>query len=178
MKKAALVVLAIVALSLAAMAQNPTSATVTISATKGESLSLTVPSSLAAFTLNAAGTDSVETRTLNIGTTWNVKPTRGTVTVCAGADNLIGDTASGNTDVILASAVQGSVSGGAFSSINNTTGCGQTAVTVVKTFNLATEGKNVTTPKASSVDIKLSGVSSSIQADTYTGTITVYASAQ
>lgn len=183
MKKAALVVLAVMVLGLAqvAMAQtaitNPATATTQIQAIKGESLSI-VASSLTPFVLESGATISSganATQTLSITTNWNLKPSRTQVDVCAGASDLTPAVGNGNTESILASAVKT----GAGSTLNAGAGCTQSFVTIVATHAIdAATRKTAAAGVTDTVDLKLAGVPADLQADTYSGTISVYAYVQ
>lgn len=178
MKKAALVVLAVMALGLVqvAMAQaNPAVNTTTIKAVKGESLSISA-AAVPDFNINAGATDSTQAESLAITTLWNLTPSRSKVDVCAGSTSLTPASALTNPDTIAATAVQISKdSGTSWATLNAGAGCTATNVTVVNTYNLTAQTDRKSQTKVDTVQLKLSGVPADLQADTYTGTITVYA---
>ncbi|HYG99298.1 MAG TPA: hypothetical protein VD837_09215 [Terriglobales bacterium] len=180
MKKAASVLLAVVVLGVAqvAMAQNPAVNTTTIRAVKAESLSISaavVPD----FAINAGGAESTQAENLAITTIWNLTPSRSKVDVCAGASNLVPASALTNPDTISASAVQISKdSGSSWATLNAGAGCNTSNVTVVNTYNLTAQTDRKSQTKVDTVQLKLAGLPANLQADEYTGTVTVYAYVQ
>ena len=176
MKKSICILVVILVLGLApALAQNLLSAPAAtpIVAVKAETLGISVTTPLVNFDVSAGGTTTAQT--LGITTTWNLTPARATVDVCAVGTDLAASNVS-NTDSIPVAQVQADAGSG-FAAINGAAHCAQGAATLVKSHALATDGrKNVSV--SDTVAIQLAGVAATLQADTYTGTITVYAYAQ
>jgi hypothetical protein len=158
-----------------AFAQSATGTT-PIVATKAESMSVSA-SGLVNYDLGA-----LAAQTLNISSTWNLKPQRNSVNICVYMDPTTGTMkgTTGNTNVIDQTMVQTKVGAGAYANINAGTGCAiASGVTVVKTYTLTTQAqRNLSTPNADSVQVQLNGVPATFEADTYTGTLTVVAYAQ
>jgi hypothetical protein len=180
MKKSILFVVIVLMLGVASSAlaiTNPAVNTTQIYAVKAESLSI-VASTIPNFAIDALGTGSVANQDLTITTNWNLVSTRTAVAVCAGMSSAGMAGTGTNTDVIPVSNVQASTST-TFAAINTAAACGTSSlVTAVSTNTLtaATGGlgrKNGT--KVDTLHLSLTGVDSALQADTYTGTITVYA---
>lgn len=150
--------------------------TTPITALKAESMSISA-SGLVQYDLGA-----LAPQTLNISSTWNLKPQRNSVNVCVYMDATTGTMKGsvGNANVIDQTMVQTKVGAGAFANINAGTGCGIAGgVTVVKAYTLTTAAqRNLTTPNADTVQVQLNGVPATYEADTYTGTLTVVAYAQ
>ncbi len=169
------VVLAIAVLSAAAFAApNTATGTTPIVATKAESLSISA-SGLTPYDLGA-----LAAQTLTINSTWNLVPARNSVAICAYMDSTTGvmKGTGTNTDVIDQSMVQAKVGAGAYANINAAAGCGLTAVTTVKTYALSTQASRKNVSNTDTLGIQLNAVPATLQADTYTGAITVVAYAQ
>ena len=169
------VVLAVFAIaSTAFAAPNTATGTTPIVATKAESLTISA-SGLAAFDLL-----SLSSQTLTINSTWNLLPARNSVAICAYMDSTTGimKGTGTNTDVIDQTMVQAKVGAGAFANINAAAGCGLTAVTTVKSYALSTQASRKNVSNTDTLGIQLNGVPGTLQADTYTGAITVVAYAQ
>ena len=118
-------------------------------------------------------------QTLNISSTWNLKPQRTSVSVCvymAAAGTMKGSDVT-NASVIDQTMVQTKVGAGAYANINAGAGCAIAGgATLVKTYTLTTSAqRNLTTPNADTVLVQLNGVPATYEADTYTGTLTVVA---
>lgn len=158
--------------NLFANAQTTATATTQIRAVKAESLTINA-SSLTQFDLAA-----LAPQTLTVNTTWNLQPQKASVAICTYmtvAGRMVGSDAS-NTDVIDETMVQTNV-GGPWATINSGTGCG-TAATLVNTYALTDQASRKNASHSDDVQIQLAGVPATLQADTYTGTITVQALAQ
>lgn len=148
-------------------------ATTPITALKAESLTISA-SSLTQFDLAA-----LAAQTLTVNTTWNLKPARASVAVCTYmtvAGRMKGSDVT-NTDVIDETMVQTKVGAGAYANINAGTACG-TAATLVKNYTLTTQASRKNVSNSDQVLVQLNAVPATLQADTYTGTITVQALAQ
>jgi hypothetical protein len=162
--------------SVVANAQSKTATgTTPIQAVKAESLTISA-SGLTQFDLAA-----LTSQTLNINTTWNLTPQRASVAICAYMDPTTGimkGSLPSNTDVIDQTMVQAKVGAGAFANINAGANCGVAAATLVKNYALTTQADRKNVTKADTLGIQLNGVPATLQADTYTGAITVVASAQ
>ncbi|HLH08304.1 MAG TPA: hypothetical protein VKW78_13785 [Terriglobales bacterium] len=165
-------ILAVVALSAASFAQT---ATTPIVATKAESLSISVSSFPASFNVMSPGTP----QTLTTTSSWNVKPSRTGVAICVSLTTPLSGT-TGNTDVIDGTMVQAQPEGtGPFTNINAGTGCGQPTATLITTHTANTKALRQQSNVSDTVAIQLgNNIPATFEADTYTGTITVYASAQ
>ena len=172
-----MVVLAVIAIaSTAFAAPNTATGTTPIVATKAESLSI----SASGLTPFDAGMVNPPSQTLTINSSWNLVPARASVAICAYMDTTTG-TMKGtgtNTDVIDQTMVQAKVGAGAFANINAAAGCGLTAVTTVKSYALSTQASRKNVSNTDTLGIQLNGVPATLQADTYTGAITVVAYAQ
>ena len=169
------VVLAILAISTAAFAApNTATGSTPIVATKAESLSISA-SGLTPYDLGA-----LAAQTLTINSNWNLVPARNSVTICAYMDTTTGimKGTGTNTDVIDQTMVQAKVGAGAYANINAAAGCGLTAVTTVKTYALSTQASRKNVSNTDTLGIQLNAVPATLQADTYTGAITVVAYAQ
>ena len=167
-------ILAIAVLSTAAFAApNTATGSTPIVATKAESLSISA-SGLTPYDLGA-----LAPQTLTINSTWNLTPARASVAICAYMDSTTGimKGTGTNTDVIDQTMVQAKVSA-TYANINAAAGCGLTAVTTVKSYALSTQADRKNVSKTDTVLIQLNGVPATLQADTYTGAITVVAYAQ
>jgi len=171
-----MVVLAVIAIASTAFAAPPSTATGTtpIVATKAESLSVSA-SGLTPFDLG-----SLTSQTLTINSSWNLVPARASVAICAYMDTTTGimKGTGTNTDVIDQTMVQAKVGAGSFANINAAAGCGLPAVTSVKSYALSTQADRKNVTKTDTLGIQLNGVPAALQADTYTGAITVVAYAQ
>jgi hypothetical protein len=169
-----LIVALVVGANLIASAQTTTAtATTAITAAKAESLTISA-SSLTQFDLAA-----LAPQTLTINTTWNLKPQKASVAVCTYmtvAGRMKGSDPS-NTDVIDETMVQTKVGAGSFVNINAGTACG-TSATLVKNYALSTQATRKNVSNSDQVQLQLNGVPATLQADTYSGTITVQALAQ
>jgi hypothetical protein len=167
------VLMAVLAVS-AAAAQNTATGTTPIVATKAESLTVSA-SDLTPFNLL-----SLSSQTLTINSTWNLLPARASVAICAYMDSTTGimKGTGTNTDVIDQTMVQAKVGAGAFANINGAAGCGLTSVTTVKSYALSTQASRKNVSNTDTLGIQLNGVPGTLQADTYTGAITVVAYAQ
>jgi len=169
------VVLAILAISTAAFAApNTATGSTPIKATKAETLTISA-SGLTPYDLGA-----LAPQTLTINSTWNLTPARASVAICAYMDTATGimkGSDPSNTDVIDQTMVQAKVSA-SYANINAGAGCGLTAVTTVKSYALSTQADRKNVSKTDTVLIQLNGVPATLQADTYTGAITVVAYAQ
>lgn len=172
-------VVVILAISLltagAAFAQTKTATgTTPIVATKAESLTVSA-SGLTAFDLAALAPE-----TLTINSTWNLLPARNSVAICTYMDTTTGimKGTGTNTDTIDQTMVQAKVGSGSYANINAAAGCGLTAVTTVKTYSLTDHASRTNVSNTDTVGIQLNGVPAALQADTYTGAITVVAYAQ
>jgi hypothetical protein len=168
-----LMAVAVLAVS-AAAAQNTATGTTPIVATKAESLTVSA-SGLTPFNLL-----SLSSQTLTINSTWNLLPARASVAICAYMDSTTGimKGTGTNTDVIDQTMVQAKVGAGAFANINAAAGCGLPAVTTVKTYALSTQASRKNVSNTDTLGIQLNSVPGTLQADTYTGAITVVAYAQ
>lgn len=171
------VVLTVITLiSTAAMAASlsSTPATTTITATKAESISV------AAGTLPGFNLLSLAPQSFTITSNYNLTPQRNTVTICAYMDTTTGimKGTGTNTDTIPATNVQAKPTSGSYAVINGAAGCGLTSVTTVNTYNLTNQASRKNVTNNDTLNIQLVGVDPALQADTYTGTITVVAYAQ
>jgi hypothetical protein len=170
------VVLAVLAIASTAFAAPPSTATGTtpIVATKAESLSIGA-TGLTPFDLL-----SLSSQTLTITSNWNLVPARNSVAICAYMDSTTGimKGTGTNTDVIDQTMVQAKVGAGTFANINAAAGCGLPAVTTVKSYALSTQADRKNVTKTDTLGIQLNAVPATLQADTYTGAITVVAYAQ
>ncbi len=176
MKKSLYLTLVALMLVGASFAQitNPATATTPITATKAESLTISA-STIPAFAIAAGAATSTANQDLTITTTWNLKPSRTAVAVCAGVTSagLIASDPS-NTDSIAASSVLAST-GSTFAAINAGAGCAAPgSVTSVSSTTLSGANRKAGS-KVDTLHLQLSGLATTLQADTYTGTITVYA---
>jgi hypothetical protein len=157
----------------AANAQLSATGTTPITALKAESMSISA-SGLVQYDISA-----LAPQTLNISSTWNLKPQRNGVNVCVYMDSATGTMKGsvGNANVIDQTMVQTKVGAGAFANINAGAGCGVAGgVTVVKTYSLTTAAqRNLATPNADTVQVQLNAIPATYEADTYTGTLTVVA---
>jgi hypothetical protein len=170
-----MVVLAVIAIaSTAFAAPNTATGTTPIVAIKAESLSISA-SGLTPFDLG-----SLTSQTLTINSSWNLVPARASVAICAYMDTTTGvmKGTGTNTDVIDQTMVQAKVGAGSFANINAAAGCGLPAVTSVKSYALSTQADRKNVTKTDTLGIQLNGVPAALQADTYTGAITVVAYAQ
>lgn len=169
------VILAVAVLaSTAAFAQ--ATGTTPIVATKAETLTVSA-NGLTPFDLG-----NLQTETLNIVSNWNLVPARNSVGICVYMDPSTGvmNGTGTNTDKIDQTMVQVKVGLGAYANINATAGCGLATqlVTTVKTYNLTNQASRKNVSNTDTVGIQLNGVPATLQADTYTGAITVVAYAQ
>jgi hypothetical protein len=181
MKKVVLLVVALAMLGLAQMAvaqiTNPAVNTAKISAVKGESLSISAVD-VPQFSINPLATTSTSSQTLSITTLWNLSPSRNEVDVCASAGNLSPASSATNPDTISGDLVQINKSG-SWTTLNAGAGCSAgTNVTVVNTYLLTNQTDRKSQTKTDNVQLQLAGLDPNLQADTYTGTITVYAYVQ
>jgi len=168
-----LVVILVLGLAPAALAQlvNPAVASTPIVAVKGETLTIAV-TALVDFDVNAGGTTPAQT--LTITSNWNLTPARASVDICAAGTDLAPVDVS-NLDSIPVAQVEadpGVV--GTFAAINAGSHCGVTS-TLVKSYPLSTAATRKNVTAVDTVAIRLAGVDAALQADTYKGTITVYA---
>jgi hypothetical protein len=157
-------------------AQTTATGTTPIVAVKAESMSVSA-SGLVNYDLGA-----LAAQTLNISSTWNLKPQRNSVNICVYMDATTGTMkgTTGNSNVIDQTMVQTKVGAGSWANINAGTGCGVAGgVTVVKAYTLTTQAqRNLSSPNADTVSVQLNSVPATYEADTYTGTLTVVAYAQ
>jgi len=165
---------AVMASTMAFAQANTATGTTPIVATKAESLTVSA-SGLTPFNLL-----SLSSQTLTINSTWNLVPARNSVAICAYMDSTTGimKGTGTNTDTIDQTMVQAKVGAGAFANIDAAAGCGLTAVTTVKTYALSTQASRKNVSNTDTLGIQLNGVPPTLQADTYTGAITVVAYAQ
>ncbi len=174
--KVVLTILMVVMGICAANAQVTATGTTPIVALKAESISVSA-SGLTTYDLGA-----LAPQTLNISSTWNLKPQRNSVNVCVYMDSTTGTMkgTAGNANVIDQTMVQTKVGAGAWANINAGVGCGIAGgVTVVKTYTLTTAAqRNLAAANADTVSVQLNAVPATYEADTYTGTLTVVAYAQ
>ncbi|MGE0407158.1 MAG: hypothetical protein AB7O65_12745 [Candidatus Korobacteraceae bacterium] len=174
-RKAALMIFSLMTALSAFAASNQATGTTTIRASKAESMTISA-SSLSTFDLS-----SLSPQTLTITSGWNLTPQRAAVNVCVYMDPTNGvmhGSDPANTDVISESYVQAKVGAGAFANINASANCGVAAATLVKTWTLANQADRKNASHSDSVSIQLNNVPSTIQADTYTGALTVIAYTQ
>jgi hypothetical protein len=167
-------ILAIAVLSTAAFAQ--ATATTQIQATKAESISISVNNFPTAFNVASPGTPQTLTTTSN----WNLKPTRTGVGICISLTApLIGSDPS-NTDKIDATMIQVQPEGtGPFANINASTACGVSTATLITTHAATSKTLRQQSNVSDTVAVQLgNNIPAAFEADTYTGTITVYAQAQ
>lgn len=169
-------ILAVAVQTVVAVAQNPATATTQIVATKAESLSIGVSSFPQNFNVASPGTP----QTLNITSSWNLTPARNGVGICVSLTTPMSGTNVSNTDVIDGTMVQAQPEGtGPFANINAGTGCGSSTATPITTHAANTKALRQQSNVADTVAIQLgNNIPASYEADTYTGTITVYAQAQ
>lgn len=168
-----ILILSILALALAgsAFAQNPATTSVQIQATKAESLTVSAAGLTTPFDLAAPAAQSI-----TITSNWNLNPTKNNVDICVYMNGSMTGSDASNTDTIPASNIQANAGSG-WNALNNVAGCSAPVnVTKVKNYPLTSHATRVlTAPNTDTVQINLAGVPSTIQADTYTGTITVAA---
>lgn len=164
----------------AANAGSSATGTTPISAIKAESMSISA-SGLVQYDLG-----TLASQTLHISSYWNLKPSRSTVDVCLYMDPTTGvmNGSAGNSNVIDQTMVQTSVGGGPWANIDAGSGCAiASGATVVKTYSLTTAAqRNIasSSPNADTVQVQINGavLPPTLEADTYTGTLTVVAYAQ
>jgi hypothetical protein len=153
--------------------------TVQIQAVKNETLTINAIGLATPFDISTGNSTS---QNMTITTQWNLKPSRASVGVCTYMDATTGalQGTGNNTDTIDPAYVQAKpASAGSFAAINATPACGvATGVTTVNTYTLQNHADRTGVTKTDSVAIQLSSVPTTIQADTYTGTITVVAYVQ
>jgi hypothetical protein len=169
-----IIVLSMLALP-ALAASNQATGTTTIRASKAESMTISA-SSLGTFDLA-----SLSPQVLTITSGWNLTPQRAAVDICVYMDPATGvmqGSDPGNTDVIDESYVQAKVGSGSFANINASANCGAAAATLVKTWTLATQADRKNASHSDTVSIQLNNVPATLQADTYTGALTVIAYTQ
>jgi hypothetical protein len=171
-----IVILAVVVLSAAAFAANPATATTQIQATKAESLSISVSSFPQLFDIMSPGTP----QTLTTTSSWNVTPSRSGVAICVSLTTPLSGSNVSNTDVIDGTMVQAQPEGtGPFTNINAATACGLSTATPITTHTANTKALRQQSNVTDTVAIQLgNNIPATYEADTYTGTITVYALAQ
>jgi hypothetical protein len=177
MKSKVLMTILLMTLAVGVASAQTATGTAPIVATKAESMSISASNTLATYDLGA-----LAAQTLNISSTWNLKPQRNSVNICVYMDPTTGTMKGsvGNSNVIDQTMVQTKVASGPWANINAGTGCGvASGVTVVKTYTLTTAAqRNLTTPNADSVQVQLNAVPATYEADTYNGTLTLVAYAQ
>ncbi len=153
--------------------------TVQIQAVKNETLTVSASGLTTPFDVSSGNSSS---QNMTITTQWNLKPSRASVDLCTYMDPTTGvlQGTGNNSDTIGPAYVQAKPTGaGSFAAINATPGCGvATGVTAVNSYTLQNHNDRTGVTKTDSVAIQLSNVPSSIQADTYTGTLTVVAYVQ
>jgi len=175
MKKSILFVFVVLMLGVVASAQitNPATATTQITALKGESLTVSA-SAVGQFAIAAGASTSTANQDLTITTTGNFVPGRTSVAVCAGMTSAGMTGTGGNTDVIPVGNVLASTAS-TFAALNAGPGCSlASGVTVVST-NALTVANRKAFSKSDVLHLQLSGLATNLQADLYTGTVTVYA---
>jgi hypothetical protein len=154
---------------------NSNTVTATLSALAPESLTvtLTTPGPVN-FTLTGGSADAGSV-TPAWNTTWNLKPSRNTVTVCAFLTGALAGT-GGNPDTIPVANVLGQPDAtGGFSAFTSTV-CGQANGISVHAWSLASTGRtNIT--KADSVALEINDSALTLEADTYSGTLNILAQA-
>jgi hypothetical protein len=156
-------------------ANNSTVVPITLNATVGESITVTLTTgSTVNFSLTGSSADAG--LTIPAWTTrWNLNPTRTTVTVCAFLSGPLNGT-GGNTDTIPVANILGSPAATGTYTAFTGTGCGQPNELTINTYSTASTGsKNVT--ESESVALEINDSTLTLQADTYTGTLNIVAQA-
>ncbi len=153
--------------------------TVQIQAVKNETLTINASGLATPFDISSGNSSS---QNMTITTQWNLKPSRASVGVCTYMDPTTGvlQGTGNNTDTIGPAYVQAKpASAGSFAAINAAPACGvATGVTTVNSYTLQNHADRTGVTKTDSVAIQLSSVPATIQADSYTGTLTVVAFVQ
>lgn len=163
-------------------AQTSNTATVQITATKSESLTVTAaPSGGTNFNFDNPLTG--QTVAISVGAHWNIKPSRTNVNICAQmAGNMIGTTGNaGNitpTYVLASTPGNGNTPAAMTTTISN---CGGwTQGVLLKTYPVATQTDRIrTTDTSDTLTLSLSNSLNvgTLEADTYTGNVNIIASA-
>ncbi len=181
-----LISIAVIILALCAVAQLAAAQvlqanqTTQITATKGETIGVSVVTTNGAFNLD--GDLSTQTANVAITTTWNLKPLRASnVWVCATMPNPMNGNA-GNGDSIPQSKVSAKANGGSSVLMSAAqTQCAQTTGVLVNTYTLSpsSQGNHKNISKADTLSLQLTPLTAAditnLQPDTYTGTINIIA---
>lgn len=174
MRKSLMMLFVVTMLVGGAFAQASWNSTTPIVATKAESATITAAANLATYDLL-----NLTPQTLTINSVWNVKPSRTAMGVCVSLSQNLKSADASNTQQIDATMVQSKVGAGAWANINAAAGCGVAGgATLVKTYTLNSQATRVvTTANVDTVDIQINGAAlpANLQADTYTGQLTLTA---
>jgi hypothetical protein len=171
------VVFAIAATAWASVAQaqvNSNAATVNLSATLPESLTIAATPASVNFTLASSGTAAGSSQ-ISITTAWALLATRSSLTLYAFASSATAALTDGSGNNIPAANLTGSPNGGAFSALtgNSPFGTG-TSLTI---FTQAITSGNLNSTRTDTLNLSINTTGLSLPVGTYTGVLTIRAQA-
>jgi hypothetical protein len=172
---AVVITLATVGWAAVAEAQlNSNSATVNLTATLPESLTIAATPASVNFTLAASGTAAGSAQ-ISVTTAWALLATRSSVTLYAFASSATAALTDGSGHNIPAANLTGSPNSGAFSSFtgNSPFGTG-TSLTI---FTQAITAANLNTARTDTLNLNINTTGLSLPVATYTGVLTIRAQA-
>jgi hypothetical protein len=174
--RAALVLLfAAIALATVTEAQvNSNSATVNLTATLPESLTISASPTNVNFTLASSGTAAGSSQ-ISISTAWALLGTRSSITLYAFCSSTTAALTDGSGDNIPAANLTGSPNGGAFTTFtgNSPFGTG-TSLTI---FTQAITSGNLNATRTDTLNLNINTTGLSLPVGTYTGVLTIRAQA-
>jgi hypothetical protein len=173
----AVVVFAIATTARASVAQaqvNSNAATVNLSATLPESLTIAATPASVNFTLASSGTAAGSSQ-ISITTAWALLATRSSLTLYAFASSATAALTDGSGNNIPAANLTGSPNGGAFSALtgNSPFGTG-TSLTI---FTQAITSGNLNSTRTDTLNLSINTTGLSLPVGTYTGVLTIRAQA-
>ena len=173
----AAIVLTLMAIGWSGVAEaqlNSNSATVNLTATLPESLTISATPASVNFTLAASGTAAGSAQ-ISVTTAWALLATRSSVTLYAFASSATAALTDGSGHNIPAANLTGSPNGGAFSSFtgNSPFGTG-TSLTI---FTQAITTSNLNTTRTDTLNLNINTTGLSLPVATYTGVLTIRAQA-
>jgi hypothetical protein len=171
------VALSLFAIGWATMAEaqvNSNSATVNLTATLPESLTISATPASVNFTLASSGTAAGSSQ-ISITTAWALLATRSSLTLYAFASSSTAALTDGSGDNIPAANLTGSPNGGAFSAFTGNSPFGTGTSLTIFTQAITTGNLNATRTDTLNLSINTTGLS--LPVGTYTGVLTIRAQA-
>jgi hypothetical protein len=173
----AAVVFTLAAIGWASMADaqvNSNSATVNLTATLPESLTISASPSSVNFTLASSGTAAGSSQ-ISITTAWALLATRSSLTLYAFCSSATAALTDGSGNNIPAANLTGSPNGGAFSSFTSNSSFGTGTSLAIFTQAITTGNLNATRTDTLTLNINTTGLS--LPVGTYSGVLTIRAQA-